>query len=177
MVSLLNLPFIYAIFFHKTHHFIFVFRIFIYNILVKEDVKHMNNNNTNIQEAINQILSVLEEKEISAVSLKDYRHCYCVFQKYLEHNGISGVNEKICLDYLESKSGRHLESLWCTVTDVSINRRLRPIHLLLKYLNTGEINLDTRPKTPDFHCPDCFCEVYDAFCYLLSKSGLAVFVN
>lgn len=131
------------------------------------------NNNTNIQEAINQILSLLRKKELSEGSVKSYRYCYCKFQKYLEDNGIFEVNEKICLDYLEIQSKKRLISLWCTVKDPKINRRLRPLHLLLKYLHTGEINLDTRPKTPDFRCPDCFGEAYNEFYYLLSKSELA----
>lgn len=133
----------------------------------------MNSNNKNIQEAISKILFVLQEKGLSEISLKNYRYPYNVFLKYLEDNGISEINENVCLDYIEFKNGRRLDSLWCTVSDTSINRRLRPLHLLLQYLNSGTISLDTRPKTPNFQCPEHFREVYDDFCLNLSESGLA----
>ncbi len=58
-----------------------------------------------IQEIANNLLSVLEKEGLSKQTLKDYKTGFSLFRRYVTRNHIDEVDEKVCLDYIESKTG------------------------------------------------------------------------
>lgn len=122
------------------------------------------NNNNDIQETINQILLELKQTGMAESSIKSgYRGVYNSFLKYLDKQGINDVTEEICLQYIESKNHVRLPSLLTVTSDDSLNRRIRALVILLRYLETGSLDLCTRGKKVPFSCPVELASAYEAF--------------
>lgn len=133
--------------------------------------------NQSIHESILFILLSLEKQRTAQSTIKNYRNCFNVFEKHLKENFIAEVNEQVCLDYLHHKTGKCLESFCGDTHDRNLNRRMKPLHLLLLYLKTGSFCYEPRKKALEFICPDSFREEY--FCFKdylhakeLSKSAI-----
>lgn len=123
----------------------------------------MVNENKIIHEAIEYILASLKKQGQAPGTLKNYKNSFSVFKKYLSEYGISQVSEKVCLEYIYLKTGRKLNSFNETVLNSNINRRIKPLHLLLLYLDTGEFINQPRKIKESFLCPKEFCEEYAMF--------------
>ena len=122
------------------------------------------NNNNDIQETINQILLELEQTGMAESSIKSgYRGVYNSFLKYLDEQGINEVTEEICLQYIESKNQVRLPSLLTVTSDGSLNRRIRALVILLRYMETGSLDLSTRGKKVPFSCPIELAAAYEMF--------------
>ena len=95
-----------------------------------------------------------------------------MFEKYLNEQKISQVDEKICLDHIYLKTGMKLESFNQKTLDPNINRRMKPLHLLLMYLDKGKFVYKPRKIKEPFICPEGFCDEYEMslFIYEGSKS-------
>ncbi len=131
-------------------------------------------NNNDIHETINQILLGLKEKGMTESSIKTgYRGVYNTFLKYLDENKISEVSEEACIQYIEYKNHIRLPSLLTITSDNSLNRRIRPLVILLRYLETGSLDLRTRGKKIPFSCPSALASVYEAFVTETEKCHLA----
>jgi integrase/recombinase XerD len=126
-----------------------------------------------IHESILFILSSLEKQRTAHSTIKNYKSCFNDFEKYLEENSFSEVNEQVCLDYLKHKTGKCLESFCGDTRDRNLNRRMKPLHLLLLYLKTGSFCYEPRKKTPEFICPNSFKEEYFCFKDYLHAKGLS----
>ncbi len=119
--------------------------------------------NKNIHEAIEFILSSLKTQGQALSTLKNYRNSFNVFEKYLNDNRISYVNEKVCLDYIYLKTSVKIQGFNEKGIKPNINRRMKPLHLLLLYLNTGKFIYQTRKTKELFICPEGFCIEYEMF--------------
>ena len=98
--------------------------------------------NNDIHEAIQFIISSLEKQGQAPGTLKNYINSFHVFEQYLEENSICEVNERICLEYIQFKTGKKINSFRGTTLDPNLNRRMKPLHLLLMYLETGTFHSD-----------------------------------
>lgn len=116
-----------------------------------------------IHEAIEFILASLEKQGQASGTLKNYHHSFNVFEKYLNDHGITHVDQDVCLEYVYSKTGRKLHSFNEKTLDSNINRRMKPVHLLLAYLDTGEFIYQPRKIKEPFQCPEGFHHEYDMF--------------
>jgi integrase/recombinase XerD len=105
------------------------------------------NENQNTHESILFILLSLEKQRTAQSTIKNYKSCFNVFEKYLKKNSITEVNEQVCLDYLHHKTGKCLESFCGDTHDPNLNRLMKPLHLLLLYLKTGIFCCEPRKKT------------------------------
>lgn len=121
------------------------------------------NKNKSIHEAIEFIFASLEAQGQSPGTLKNYQTSFIVFEKYLNQHGISRVDEDVCLEYIYLKTGRKLHSFNEKTLDSNINRRMKPLHLLLMYLDTGEFLYQPRKIKEPFLCPEGFRDEYDMF--------------
>ena len=131
-------------------------------------------NNNDIHETINQILLGLKEKGMTESSIKSgYLGVYNTFLKYLDQNKISEVSEEVCIQYIESVNQIRLPSLLTVTSDDSLNRRIRPLVILLRYLETGSLDLRIRGKKVPFSCPAALASAYEAFITETEKSHLA----
>jgi integrase/recombinase XerD len=131
------------------------------------------NENQNIHESILTILSALENQQTAQSTIKNYRYGFNVFEKYLKENSITEVNEKVCLYYIHHKTGKCPESFCGDTCDSSLNRQMKPLHLLLLYLKTGDFCYEPRKKSQEFICPDNFREEYSCFIDYLHAKGLS----
>lgn len=96
------------------------------------------NNNNDIQKTINQILESLKKAGMTESSIKTgYGGVYNTFLRYLSDNEITDVSEEICLQYIENKNQIWLPSLLTVTGSASLNRRIRPLVVLLRYQKTG----------------------------------------
>ena len=122
------------------------------------------NNNNDIQETINKILAGLKEHGMTESSIRTgYLGVYNTFLRYLVEHDIHEVTEEVCLQYLESKNQIRLTSLLTVTSNDSLNRRIRPLVILLRYLETGSLDLSTRGKKPSFLCPEGLASAYELF--------------
>ena len=130
--------------------------------------------NNDIHETINQILLGLKEKGMAESSIKSgYRGVYNTFLKYLDENKISRMSEDVCIQYIESKNKIRLPSLLTVTSNASLNRRIRALVILLRYQETGSLDLRIRGKKPPFSCPAALSPAYEAFVTETEKSHLA----
>jgi site-specific recombinase XerD len=131
------------------------------------------NESKSIHEAIEYILASLETQGQAPGTLKNYQNSFSVFEKYLDKHGISRVDEDVCLEYIYLKTGRKLYSFNEKTLDSNINRRMKPLHLLLMYLNTGKFLYQPRKIKEPFVCPEGFLDEYDMFVKECRQRGYA----
>ncbi|ANU46698.1 hypothetical protein ADH76_24560 [Enterocloster clostridioformis] len=136
--------------------------------------------NNDIHEAIQFIISSLEKQGQSPGTLKNYINSFHVFERYLAENSICEVNEEICLKYIQFKTGKQIDSFRSTTLDPNLNRRMKPLHLLLMYLDTGTFQYEPRKQVPLFRCPPDYLEVYQCFeeyCRAKAYAGATMEIN
>lgn len=122
------------------------------------------NNNNDIQETIKQILLELKQSGMAESSIKSgYCGVYNTFLRFLDKQGITEITEEICLQYIESKNDVRLPSLLTVTSNDRLNRRIRALVILLRYLENGFLDLSTRGKKPPFLCPTGLEAAYEPF--------------
>lgn len=117
-----------------------------------------------IHESITFIMDSLREQGQASGTLKNYQTYFHVFEKYLSENNITYVDESVCLEYVYLKTGMRLKSFEGKTLDPVVNRRMKPLHLLLMYLENGKFHYHQRKLKESFQCPKCFQEEYETFC-------------
>ena len=131
------------------------------------------NKTTNTHEAIEYILASLETQGQAPGTLKNYKNSFNVFEKYLIEHAISQVDEKVCLEYIYFKTSMKLHSFNGKILDSKINRRIKPLHLLLVYLDVGKFCYQPRKIKESFLCPEGFCDEYELFMEECKRRGYA----
>ena len=126
----------------------------------------------NIIEATQFILNQLEINGRAPSTIKNFRNSYNVFINYLQERSFSHVNEEICIEYIYFKTGKKISSFSTTVADSKLNRRMRPLHLLLLYLETGRFQDKVR-KQKSFICPKQFVAEFDQYLEYCEYKGYA----
>ena len=96
------------------------------------------NENKSIHEAIEYIIASLQTQGQASGTLKNYISSFNVFKKYLNEKKISQIDEEVCLEYVYLKTGMKLQSFNQKTLNPNVNRRMKPLHLLLAYLDTGK---------------------------------------
>jgi len=119
-------------------------------------------------------LAIMESMRLQGTSpgrLKNFETAYNVFEQYLSDNSITEIDESLCLEYVYAKTGQRFERFECVTSNGRVDYRMRPLLLLLRYLQDGEFHPDVRRTKPSFVCPACFKSEYEAFCEELSYRG------
>ena len=120
------------------------------------------------------ILAIMESMRLQGTSpgrLKNFENAYNVFERYLSDNSIARIDENICLEYVYVKTGQRFERFECVTSNARVDYRMRPLLLLLRYLQDGQFHSDVRKTKPSFVCPACFKSEYEAFCEELVYRG------
>lgn len=126
------------------------------------------------QDIHSAILAIMESLRLQGISpgrLKNYENSYNVFERYLSDNGIDKIDENICLEYVYVKTGQRFWSFECVTSNSKADYRMRPLLLLLRYLQDGQFLPDVRRTKPPFVCPACFKSEYEVFCEELNYRG------
>lgn len=126
-----------------------------------------------IQEIVDHLLSALEKEGLSENTLKEYKTGFSLFRKYIEETHVPEIDEKACIDYIESKTGKRLTGLHENTGDSSISRRVRPLFLLLNYEEEGISCHTSHRKTPLFICPESYSDEYNGYISSLAERGLS----
>jgi len=130
--------------------------------------------NNDIHETINQILLGLNANGMTESSIKTgYRGVYNTFLNYLDENEINEVSEDVCIQFIESRTQVRLPSLLTVTRDARLNRRIRALVILLRYQETGFLDLRTRDIKAPFSCPEALAPAYEAFVKETENSQLA----
>ena len=116
-----------------------------------------------IQGAITAVMESLNDRGLSPLTIRGYRFVYNTFEKYLKSNAITQVNESVCLDYVYFKTGIKFERFECVAGSSPVNNRIRPLFLLLRYLDGRQLDHEIRRIKPPFICPTYFQAEYEAF--------------
>lgn len=119
--------------------------------------------NQDIHGAILAIMESMRRQGTSPSRLKNFENSYNVFEHYLSDNGITYINENICLEYVYVKTGQRFERFECVTSNARADYRMRPLLLLLRYLQDGQFSYAVRKTKPPFVCPACFESEYEAF--------------
>ncbi len=127
--------------------------------------------NQDIHGAITAIMKSMRLQGTSPGRLKNFQNAYNVFERYLSDNSISKIDENICLEYVYAKTGQRFERFECVTSSARVDYRMRPLLLLLRYLQDGQFHSDVRKTKPSFVCPACFKSEYEAFCEELFYRG------
>ena len=120
--------------------------------------------NQDIHGAISAIMESMRLQGISPGRIKNFTNAYNVFERYLSDNSIARIDEKICLEYVYTKTGQRFERFECVTSNARVDYRMRPLLLLLRYLKDGQFNSEVRKTKPCFVCPACFKPEYEAYC-------------
>ena len=127
--------------------------------------------NQNIHDAVLAIMEGLKREGKSPKTLKTYETSFNSFERYLLENGIIRIDDAVCLEFVYQKTGRRFERFECVTSDHRADYRMRPLLLLLRYLNEGQFNRSVRRIRPPFICPAAFMEEYENFCEELIYRG------
>ncbi len=120
------------------------------------------------------ILAIMESMRLrgtSSGSLKNFETAYNVFEQYLSDNSITEIDESLCLEYIFVKTGQRFEHFECVISNNRVAYRMRPLLLLLRYLQEGQFLPDVRRTKPPFVCSACFKSEYEAFCEEMNYRG------
>lgn len=126
------------------------------------------------QDIHGEILSIMEglrHEGKSPKTLKTYETSFNSFKCYLAENEVVAVDEKVCLEYIYTKTGQRYSSFACVTSNSRVNYRMRPLSLLLHFLENGYFRNEVRRILPKFICPPCFVTEYEAFCEELVYRG------
>lgn len=124
-----------------------------------------------IHGAISAIMESMRLRGTSPGSLKNFETAYNVFEQYLSDTDITEIDESLCLEYIYAKTGQRFERFECVISNNRVAYRMRPLLLLLRYLQDGQFLPDVRRTKPPFVCPACFKSEYEAFCEELVYRG------
>lgn len=127
--------------------------------------------NQDIHGAILAIMESMRKQGTSPGRLKNFENSYNAFERYLLDNDIAQIDENICLEYVYVKTGQRFERFECVTSNARADYRMRPLLLLLRYLQDGQFSYDVRKTKPPFVCPACFESEYEAFCEELVYRG------
>ena len=130
-------------------------------------------NQQDIHKAISIIMESLKAQGQAKSTMKNYRNSFNVFESYLLEQGITHIDEEVCLDYICAKTGVRPESFETTILDAKLSRRMNPLHLLLMYLETGQFQYHARRTKKPFLCPECFQAEFSSFCEECEIRGYA----
>jgi site-specific recombinase XerD len=124
-----------------------------------------------IRKSISAIMESISKLGLSTERVKTYQSTYNVFQRFLFDNNITYVDESVCLEFVYQKTGKRYEHFECVTADGNVDNRMRPLLILMRFLNDGDINIDVRRTNPSFVCPTNFVCEYDNFYEELEYGG------
>ena len=126
-----------------------------------------------LQESIKSVLREMEEQKYSKSTIKTYSAMYQSIQKYMRANKITSFNEKLCFEFIFYRSGCKVEGFYGCTGNRKVNAVMKPLQVLLDFIQTGTVEFKVRPKVPAFECPEHFEEEYLVFQEELIYRGYA----
>jgi len=115
-----------------------------------------------LKDSIKSVLRELEYQKYSKGAIKVYSIIYNGILKYIQANKISSFNEKVCIKYVFFRTGYKIDGFY-GAGNRKLSTVMKPLQVLLDYIQTGTVKFKMRPKIPPYRCPAQFEEEYFAF--------------
>ena len=115
-----------------------------------------------IKESMKSILRELECQKYSKGAIKTHSMIYNGILKYVTANGISYIDEQVCIKYVFFRTGFKIDGFYGT-GNPKINIVMKPLQVLLDYIQNGSVKFRMRSKIDVYQCPNQFEEEYSAF--------------
>jgi integrase/recombinase XerD len=116
-----------------------------------------------LQESIKSVLREMEYQKYSKSTIKTYSTLYHSLQKFMGVNKITSFNEKICIEFVFYRTEYKIEGFYGSTGNRKVNSVMKPLQVLLDFIQTGSVKFKVRPKVPTFQSPEQFEEEYSAF--------------
>ncbi len=116
-----------------------------------------------LQESMALVLKELECQKYSKYSIKAHGTIYRSIQKFMQANKITSFNEKVCLDFVFYRTECRVEGFYGSTRSKKVNYVMKPLQVLLDFIQTGTVKFKMRPRIPTFQCPEQFEEEYSTF--------------
>ncbi len=108
------------------------------------------------------ICQELENQGYATSTIKIYRMIYNGLIRYMFDQEITDFNETVCLNYLYQRTGYQKDGLYGH-GNRKVNRVMKPLDVLIYYLNYNKVEYRMRPKSAPYTCPRHFLDEYTLF--------------
>jgi len=115
-----------------------------------------------LKDSVRSVLRELEYQKYSKGTIKVYSVIYGGILKYMQANKISSFNEQVCIKYVFFRTGYKIDGFY-GAGNRKLSNVMKPLQVLLDYIQTGTVKFKMRPKIPPYRCPAQFKEEYLAF--------------
>jgi len=115
-----------------------------------------------LKESMKSVLRELECQKYSKGAIDTYSVIYNGILRYMQANKIPSFNEKVCIEYVFFRTGYSIDGFYGT-GNRKLNTVMKPLQVLLDYIQTGTVKFKMRPKIRPYRCPAQFEEEYLAF--------------
>jgi integrase/recombinase XerD len=115
-----------------------------------------------LKESVKSVLRELKYQKYSNSAICSYNATYNGILKHMQANNISSFNEKVCIEYVFFKTGYAIDGFY-GAGNKKLNNVIKPLQVLLDYIQTGTVKFKMRPKICPYCCPVQFEEEYFNF--------------
>lgn len=125
-----------------------------------------------LKDSMKSVLKELEYQKYSKDTIDTHGRIYNGILKHMQANKISSFNEKVCIEYVFFRTGYAIDGFY-GAGNPKLNKVLKPLQVLLDYIQTGAVKFKMRPKNCPYECPAQFEEEYLSFQEELEYRGYA----
>jgi len=115
-----------------------------------------------LEKSMESVLRELEYQKYSKSTIDTYSIIYNGILKHMQANKISSFNEQVCIEYVFFRTGYKIDGFY-GVGNRKLNHVMKPLQVLLDYIQTGTVKFKMRPKIRPYRCPAQFEEEYQSF--------------
>lgn len=115
-----------------------------------------------LQESMKSVLRELECQKYSKGVIDTHSIIHNGILKHMQANEITSFNEQVCIEYVFFRTGYKIDGFYGT-GNRKVNAVMKPLQVLLDYIQTGTVKYKMRPKIRAYQCPTQFEEEYSAF--------------
>jgi site-specific recombinase XerD len=113
----------------------------------------------NVMQMRDSICKELENQQYAEGTIKTYLMIYNGLIRYMSDHQYTELNEKMCLDYVEYRTGYKKDGFYGK-GNIKLNQVMKPLEVLLYYKEHGSVKYQIRSKLAPYHCPEQFQESY-----------------
>ena len=117
-----------------------------------------------VRGAADAVLKSLAESGVAEITVKHYEVVYIELIEYLENTGAaSTLDEAECVSFINEKAGTSLTRLYDPTNSSPARRRRRPLAVLLKMLERGEVDLKAKMSSREWECPPGYSQALEGY--------------
>lgn len=117
-----------------------------------------------IRGAADAVLESLAESGVAEITIKHYEVVYSELIEHLENASFaSKFDEAACVSFINGKAGTSLTRLYDPTDSNPARRRRRPLAVLLKMLERGEVDLRAKMSAREWECPPGYSRALEGY--------------